>query len=228
LVIREMSRKVLPYPLTNSQKFLAWGAYLLGRWVPRTIRMRLEDRSGLVQRGKLPQAIYCMWHNRLALALTAYYRFAKPITPARGLAVMVSASRDGTLLAAVLERFGVVPVRGSSSRRGEQALLELVGWAERGYDLGITPDGPRGPRYEIQDGVLWLAQLTGLPIFPCSYDVRWHIRVKSWDRFIIPLPFSTCVFRVGPPIRLPRVITLDEFEKIREDLKGLMMSLGAE
>jgi len=79
---------------------------------------------------------------------------------------MVSASRDGGLLAAVLERFKVQPVRGSSSRRGRQALLELTTWAERRYDLAITPDGPRGPRYVVQDGIISLARLTVFRSFP--------------------------------------------------------------
>ena len=79
---------------------------------------------------------------------------------------MVSASRDGGILAGILEQFGVKPVRGSSSRRGPQALLEMTTWAERGYDLAITPDGPRGPRYKVQEGVISAAQLTGLPIVP--------------------------------------------------------------
>ena len=111
----------------------------------------------------------------------------RPDSPA-----IVSASRDGAFLTGILEYFKVQPVRGSSSRRGPQALLELTTWAERGYDLAITPDGPRGPRYVVQDGVISLAQLTGLPIVPVSYYVNWKIRVKSWDRFQIPLPFSLC------------------------------------
>ena len=84
------------------------------------------------------------------------------------MAAMVSASKDGGFLASILECFGVQPVRGSSSRRGPQALLELTGWAERGYDLAITPDGPRGPRYVVQEGIIALAQVTGLPIVPAS------------------------------------------------------------
>ena len=82
---------------------------------------------------------------------------------------MVSASKDGAFLTSILECFQVQPVRGSSSRRGPQALLELTTWAERGYDLALTPDGPRGPRYVVQEGVMSLAQLTGLPIIAASY-----------------------------------------------------------
>ncbi len=82
----------------------------------------------------------------------------------RKLAALVSASKDSALLAAVLAKFGVEQVRGSSSRRGPQALLELTTLAQMGYDLAVTPDGPKGPRYSVQEGIVALAQLTGLPI----------------------------------------------------------------
>ena len=128
---------------------------------------------------------------------------------------MVSASKDGGFLTGILECFTVQPVRGSSSRRGAQALLELSTWAERGYDLAITPDGPRGPCYVVQEGVMSLAQLTGLPIVPVSYSVNWKIRVKSWDRFQIPLPFARCEMIYAKPIWVPREATDAEREKLR-------------
>src|SRR5213076_1928270 len=99
--------------------------------------------------------------------------------------------------------FNVQPVRGSSSRRGPQALLELTTWAERGYDLAITPDGPRGPRYVVQDGAVAAAQLTGLAILPASYHLSRKIEIKSWDRFQVPLPFSRCEITIGRPMRVP-------------------------
>ena len=136
-----------------------------------------------------------------------------------GMAGMVSASRDGGFLAAILERFGVQPVRGSSSRRGPQALLELTTWAERGYDLAITPDGPRGPCYVIQRGVMSLAQVTGLPIIPFSYNLQWKIRPNSWDRFQIPVPFSRCHMIVERPIRVPREATDEERAALRMRLE---------
>ncbi len=122
-------------------------------------------------------------------------------------------------MAAVLERFGVQPARGSTSRRGSQALRELTNWARRGYDLGITPDGPRGPRRVVQDGAMFLAQLTGLPIMPYSYRLGWKIRMPSWDRFQIPLPFSRCEVIYGKPIRVPREATDAEREVLRKQLE---------
>ena len=136
------------------------------------------------------------------------------------MAGLVSASKDGALLAAIFERFGVEPVRGSSSRRGAQALRELTTWAERGYDLAITPDGPRGPRYVVEDGAMPLAQLTGLPIVPVSYYLNWKIRVKSWDRFQIPLPFSRCEVIYGQADFACRATATDaEREELRQQLE---------
>ena len=137
-------------------------------------------------------AIFCIWHNRLALCMIAYFNYVKKRNRTPGWPRWSARARTADFSPAILERFGVQPVRGSSSRRGPQALLELTTWAERGYDLAITPDGPRGPRYVVQEGVMALAQLTGLPIIPVSYHATWKIRVKSWDRFQIPLPFSRC------------------------------------
>jgi len=132
------------------------------------------------------------------------------------MAAMVSASKDGAVLAAILECFKVQPVRGSTSRRGPQALLELTTWAERGFDLAITPDGPRGPCYEVQDGVMSLAQISGLPIIPVSYYLKWKLCLNSWDRFQVPLPFSYCEMRVGKPLYVRREATDEE----RADLRG--------
>jgi hypothetical protein len=140
------------------------------------------------------------------------------------MAAMVSASRDGGFLTGILECFKVQPVRGSSSRRGPQALLELVSWAERGYDLAITPDGPRGPRYLVQEGVMSLAQVTGLPIVPSSINADWKIQVKSWDRFQIPLPFSRCEVILEEPIRVPREATDAEREASRKKVEQVMLA----
>ena len=124
-----------------------------------------------------------------------------------------------------VECFGVQPVRGSSSRRGPQALLELTSWAERGYDLSITPDGPRGPCYVVQEGVMSLAQLTALPIVPVSFYMRRKIQLKSWDRFQIPLPFSRCEMILEKPTRVPRDATTEEREALRQQLQQALAAI---
>ncbi len=217
---------VVPHAPTPLQRVVAWVVFLLIRLVAATLRYRWEDRSGDFGATSPGPAIFCAWHNRLALSMIAYYQYVKPRTRSPGLAAMVSASKDGGLLTAILECFQVQPVRGSSSRRGRQALLELTTWAERGYDLAITPDGPRGPCYVVQDGVTSLAQLTGLPIIPVSYHLGWRIRPKSWDRFQIPLPFARCEMFFGKPIRVPREASDAEREALRLQLEQVLKSIS--
>lgn len=216
---------VVPHKPRWYQRAVAWLIFAAIRTVALTLRYRWANRSELLTEMPPGPAIYCVWHNRLALCLVAYWDFAQKRSGTPGLAAMVSASRDGGFLTGILECFRVQPVRGSSSRRGPQALLELTTWAERGYDLAITPDGPRGPCYVVQDGVMSLAQLTGLPIIAFSYNLDWKIRVKSWDRFQIPLPFSHCEMNFSKPIRVPREATDAEREELRQRLESSLRNI---
>jgi len=192
-----------------------------------TIRFRWEDHSGFFEQHNGP-AIYCFWHNRLALCTEIYHRFIRHRNPTEGVAALVSASRDGGFLSAILASSGAHAVRGSSSRRGPQALLELTTWAERRYDLAITPDGPRGPRYAAQEGVISLAQLTGLPIVPVSCYTSRKVELKSWDRFQIPLPFTKCHIQVAPPIRVPRETDDQQREQLRAQLQAALTQITAD
>ena len=223
---RRSSTVVVPNPTRWHQRLAAWLLYCLIKTVAATLRYRWTDRSGWFDAPNAGPAIYCVWHNRLALSMIAYFSFVKKRNQTAGMAAMVSASKDGGFLAGALECFGVQPVRGSSSRRGAQALRELTTWARRGYDLAITPDGPRGPRYIVQDGVIALAQLTKMPIIPVSYQLGWKITVKSWDRFQIPLPFSRCEMIYEKPIFVPRDASDSERETFRVQLGKLLQSIS--
>jgi hypothetical protein len=216
---------VIPHQPKWYQRIAAWLIVANIRVVAWTLRYRWNDRSEYFTGAPAGPAIYCIWHNRLALCMPAYWGYARKRTGSKGMAAMVSASKDGGFLTGILECFRVEPVRGSSSRRGSQALLELTTWAERGYDLAITPDGPRGPCYVVQEGVLSLAQLTGLPILPFSYNLGWKIRIKSWDRFQIPLPFSRCEMNVDKPICVPREATDEEREVLRQRLEASLRGM---
>ena len=185
-----------------------------------TVRCRLrESARNFSRRARRPRRFFASGTTGWRTCVKVLDVFRRPNNSGAGMAALVSASRDGAFLAAILERFGIQPVRGSSSRRGAQALLELTTWAERGYDLTITPDGPRGPCYQIQDGVMSLAQLTGLPIVPVSLNLNWKIRVKSWDRFQIPLPFARCEIAVGKIFRVPH-------ERQRRRTRGIAQATG--
>lgn len=224
---RRTARKsgvVVPHEAPWYQKLATWLIFVVLTALMRTFRYTWNDRGGMIQKDTNEPAIFAIWHNRLSLCMEAYSVYSRGRNGA-GLAAMVSASKDGGFLAEILERFRVQPVRGSSSRRGPQALLELTTWAERGYDIAITPDGPRGPCYLVQDGVMVLAQLTGLRIIPVSYNVQWKIRLKSWDRFQIPIPFSKCEMNSGAPIRVPRDATDEERAVLRQQLEDALKAM---
>jgi len=213
---RQPGAIVVPHPPRWHGHLTARMISWLIRSVDATLRFTLVNPSDSLSAALETPVIFAIWHNRLALSLRLYQRYVQQQRPARRLAALVSASRDGGLLARVLEHFGVEPVRGSSSRRGAQAMLELTSWAERGYDLAITPDGPRGPCYVVQDGVIAAAQLTGLPILPVSYHLAWKWRLRSWDRFQVPFPWGRCEVHLGELLRVPR----DASEADRELLRG--------
>lgn len=222
---KPQSGVVIPHKAKWYQRLAARLVWLIVRSIGMTIRYRLEDRSGYFSGAPKETIIFAIWHNRLGLALMLYEKYVRRYQPERKLAGLVSASKDGGLLARILELFNVEPVRGSSSRRGAQALRELVTWGERGYDLAITPDGPRGPCYTVRDGVIATAQLTGLTIVPASYRLNWKIQLKSWDRFQIPLPFARCEITTGQVIRVPREASEAERETLRQQLEAELRTI---
>ncbi len=207
----------------------SWKGQILARLIwafvsllAATVRFRVDDRSGLLTPGGNEKILFAFWHNRLAMALIAYRRIIHQRDPSRHMAALVSVSRDGGLLARVVELFDGLPIRGSSSRRGPQALRELVAASRTGRDLAITPDGPRGPCYEVQDGVIATAQLTGLPIVPVSIRLGWKYPLNSWDRFEIPLPFTRCDITLAAPIRVPREATPELRSQLRAQLQAIL------
>jgi len=187
--------------------------------------LRIDQPEPMQQRLLDGPAIFAIWHNRLALSVMLYHRFVQAFQPERKMAAIASASRDGAMLARVIELLGVRPVRGSSSRRGAQALLEMGTLADQGYDLAVTPDGPRGPRYQLQPGVVGLAAATGLPILLASCRVAWKKQAPSWDRFQIPLPFSPVRVFISEPIRIPRDLNEKQREELRASLERRMLEI---
>jgi len=216
---------VIPHPPKWHQRLLAALIYTVAQGITATLRFRLEDLSGYFSDVPQEKIIFAIWHNRLALALILYRRYVARRDHGRQLVALVSASKDGGLLTGILELFKVQPVRGSSSRRGAQAFRELVAWGRRRHDLAITPDGPRGPCYVVQEGVISTAQMTGMPIVPVTYHLNWKIRVKSWDRLQIPLPFAICTVTMGKALRVPRDTDEVGREKLRLQLEADLRSI---
>jgi lysophospholipid acyltransferase (LPLAT)-like uncharacterized protein len=185
-------------------------------------KLALDDRCGLRAAPMSLRVIGSLWHNRLLLFPYAAWRF---VPQRRGSAALISASRDGTLIADAVAKFGFRPVRGSSSRKGTAALLEMADVLASGVDVLITPDGPRGPVYEVGGGIIFLAQKTGVPIMPINLEFSSCWRAKSWDRFIIPKPFSTVRVIFGDLLQVKQTSTNEEFEAEQRRLQQAMMAL---
>lgn len=133
---------------------------------------------------------------------------------------MISSSRDGELITAVGSFLGYTAVRGSSTRGGKEATREMVQYLEQGKSCAITPDGPRGPRRQMKMGTVQIARLTGCSVVPFGFAAEHPWRLKSWDQFIIPKPFSRGVFVYGEPILIPSQGGRDEAyqQKVQEEL----------
>ena len=206
------------------QRLAAFLIYLLVRAVAMTLRYRWERDPVEIPEGGRPY-VFCTWHNRLPLSVILYEQYMKRIRQPFRLAAIVSASRDGAMMTAVLKRFKVLPARGSSSRRGAQVLMELAGALAQGYDAALASDGPRGPVYGVKMGVVVLAQITGRALVPASYHLSSKITVKSWDRFQIPLPFSKCTINFADPVPVPRTGGDEGREKIRAQVEAKLREL---
>lgn len=179
---------------TQLLSFLA--AWLI-RFLRATVRLRFHGDSEVRAREAAGERfILAFWHRHLLLMPYGY----------RGerISVLVSASRDGELIARTVARLGIDSSRGSTSRGGAVGLRALLRKAREGYDLAFTPDGPRGPVGAVQPGVVMAAAATGFPIQPVALAASRRRRLRSWDRFVVPLPLAMVHFVYGEPLAVPR------------------------
>jgi lysophospholipid acyltransferase (LPLAT)-like uncharacterized protein len=164
--------------------------------------------------------VFALWHAHFPLMV--YSKLALPLT------VMISQSRDGELIARTLAPFGIAASRGSSSRGGRAALVEMLGVAARGENLAFTPDGPRGPRHVAQMGVVVASQATGLPVLPVALLSRPKVVFRSWDRTELPMPFARVIYLYGEPVHVPRRLAHEEMEQWRLEIESRMKALVEE
>lgn len=199
---------------------IAFGYWLLQIWA-RTLRIEIQDHAGILGAPVAQPYIGALWHNRLLLLPFVLRKYL----PQRTGAALISASRDGALLADLVHRFGFEVVRGSSSRKGVTAILQLAEVLESGRDVVITPDGPRGPRYELGSGIIFLAQKTSAAVVPLNMEYSRCWRLRSWDRFILPRPFSQVRVTLAAPHAVRPTSSDEEFEAERLRLQNAMMHL---
>jgi lysophospholipid acyltransferase (LPLAT)-like uncharacterized protein len=181
---------------------------VLIRVLGRTWRIEWRGLEHLeTARRRSPQVIYTFWHGRL-LVLSYTHR-------CRNIQVLASEHTDGDLMGRTIEWLGFGHLKGSSSKGGARAIRELSDVLQRGLDVGLTIDGPRGPRGVVKQGAVELGRLTGTVIVPISNSARSRRLFRSWDRFQLPVPFARVVVAYGEPILVPAGAGSDERERCR-------------
>lgn len=165
--------------------------------------------------------ILAFWHGRIMMM---------PFAWRRGVAIhmLISQHRDGQIIARTVSHFGIDTVAGSSSRGGSAALRTMLKTLKGGHCVGITPDGPRGPRMRATDGIAQLARLSGAPVIPCSFSTRRRKLVGSWDRFLLALPFTRGVFLWGAPIAVPADADAGQLAEARQAIEDSLNALTDE
>jgi lysophospholipid acyltransferase (LPLAT)-like uncharacterized protein len=194
------------------------------QWIisgPIAMYFHLVNSTGRIDRPPFPieePYILAMWHGRLVML---------PMFRNRGksLIALISSHRDGQIISKVAWLFNIETVAGSSSKGGSRALRELIRFARDGHSLFVTPDGPRGPRMHVTDGIIDLARLTGLPILPATMSARSAKVLDSWDRFLLPGFFTHVVIRWGTPIK---VSADDDKAELRARLDAALTSVQDE
>jgi lysophospholipid acyltransferase (LPLAT)-like uncharacterized protein len=183
-----------------------------------TLRWRVEGLQhveSILATGRQP--VMAFWHGRI-LPATFYFR-------RRGIVVMTSENFDGEWIGRIIERFGYGTARGSSSRGGRRALLQLVKDMQQGRAAGFAIDGPRGPRRVAQPGAVWLAGAAGQPLLPFHLEASRYWELRSWDRTQIPHPFSTVALVIGEPMPVAPDLTDMEREAGRVELETRLRAL---
>lgn len=188
------------------------------RGVADTMHFRVINRADMAA-GSDRRHIWVFWHNRMFLV--PWIR--QNMFPGQPGGFLTSPSGDGAVIADACSEFGLKPVRGSSSRGGAKAMMEMAELLRTGHDLGVTPDGPRGPRYRLNMGVIKLAQLTGAMLLPVHVRYDKAVRFKTWDGFLLPLPFSRVEIEFAPSFVLPRRMSEEECEAERVKLERIMI-----
>jgi lysophospholipid acyltransferase (LPLAT)-like uncharacterized protein len=198
-------------------------AGLLGAGLLRLLRLtwRVRGSSKKVvlarraERSGRPGTIYVQWHSRILLSAAT--------NAGAGLNVLVSRHGDGEYIVRAIEWMGYGTIRGSTTRGGGRALLEMVRALESGRDVAMTPDGPKGPRLRVQQGCVVAASKSGAPIVPVAFDCSRAKRLRSWDRFMVPWPFAKVGIVTGEPVEVPPGLDEAGLELWRTKVESAML-----
>ena len=204
-------------------------------WLCMTCRVRVINGGSVIDEAlkQNKPVIFSFWHNRIFFL--SYFLYRNVLRKGVPLAVLISQSKDGEFIARVVKFWGAQSARGSSSRGGLGALMSLIRRVREHYSIVTTPDGPRGPRYLFQEGTIFLSSIAQIPIIPisCTFHNPWVL--NSWDRFMIPKPFSRIDVSVAEPCQIPPGIQKgegntenSELEFHRKRVEKILLNLAPE
>ena len=196
---------------------LAWHLVSL---ICKTLRIEQWGSDDEFYRDGGKSMIYAIWHGRMVVPLFCRKN--------RGVSVLVSEHRDGELVTSTVIASGNMAVRGSTTRGGTRALVQLVRLVRNGKKVAITPDGPRGPRWNLQPGIIYIAAKSGIPIVPITGSSRFAYFFKSWDSFQLPLPFSRAALVIGEPYTVTGGIDEANIEYHRAEVEKRLIELTKE
>lgn len=218
---KKTDEKGLSLPLKLVIAVLAWCLKLFS-W---THRDEIDDPYNCRESILNTPYILVFWHNRnLSMVLKVPPEFRKMGN------ILVSRSKDGMILTELLRHFSARTVRGSSNKKGvdkggARALVEFRKLLRKGESVSLTPDGPRGPRYDIQGGVIWLASKCQVPIVPMSYNPTHYMTINNWDGTVVATPFCKGVFKIGAPIEIPADLSEEGMEEYRQKVRDGLMAI---
>jgi len=202
---------------------LPWLGYLLFKLIGASQRTRVVNlqavRRVFAEHGC---AIFAFWHNRLLMIPYSYRR----LFGMRDVVTLVSLSKEGEYFVRALKFIRPFVVRGSSTRGGSTAFKTLVKRIREGMDCIITPDGPLGPRYQVQPGIIALSRVTGVPIIPVSYCSSRALSLSTWDGFIVTLPFGATTYVFGDPLYCPAKATESEMAALAGNLQEALLAVS--
>ena len=201
------------------QKLIGFIFYYITKLVSRSIRWEYFEQS---KKSKIYNSrhkyIFCCWHNRLFLGPHLLPR-NKVIN------ALQSSHSDGMITSLAFQYLGMNVILGSSKKGGMQAFRKMVKRLQLGESIAITPDGPKGPKENVKEGIIKLAQITNTPIIPLVWVTRKSKIINSWDNFVLPYPFSKGIYSFGKPIHIEKEINITEFELARQNLENEIKKL---
>ena len=219
-----MEKVNLPKRILNSDaglRFINWFIANYLRVIERVVRWKRDfhpEADALINGEK--SFIACFWHGRMVMMSSAWK------SPPQRMHLLISTHRDGMMIAGVIVRRGYQKIEGSSGKGGVQAFREMARLLRNRQVVAITPDGPRGPRMRVKAGALKAAQLSGVPIVPIAGSAHSCWMLRSWDRFMIPKPWTRGALLAGRPIEVPRDLSAEAFEQKRLELENELLRLS--